>query len=126
MNPETTEIWRIKSSVYFYEFVGDIVEGIFGGGDETTTTVTTPQNTTVNPTTNVYVGNEALNLDPIYRVVEAITTQDLEQFKSVASALDKVVQIAGSQIAEEKEQDKKMFILTAIAVGFMGLSLVRR
>lgn len=100
--------------------------GIFGGSSKTETRVETPQNTTVNPTTNVYVANEAQNLNPIYRVVEAITTQDLEQFKSVASALDKVVQIAGSQIAEGKEQDKKMFILTAIAVGFMGLSLVRR
>jgi hypothetical protein len=98
------------------------------------TQVTTPQNTTVSPTTNVatnvYVKNEALNLDPIYRAVEAITTQDLEQYKSVASALDKVVEIAGSQIkaheAVNKEQDKKMFMLTAIAVGFMGLSLVRR
>lgn len=41
------------------------------GGSKSETTVTTPQNTVVNPTTNVYVGNEALNLDPIYRVVEA-------------------------------------------------------
>lgn len=107
--------------------------GIFGGKSHTETRVETPQNTTVNPTTNVYVANEAINLDPIYRVVEAITTQDLEQYKSVASALDKVVEIAGSQIkAQEdariadKEADKKMFILTAIAVGFMGLSLVRK
>ncbi|OGW22906.1 MAG: hypothetical protein A2X55_07780 [Nitrospirae bacterium GWB2_47_37] len=103
------------------------------GGSKSETTVTTPQNTTVNPTTNVYVGNEALNLDPIYRVVEAITTQDLEQFKSVSSALDKVVGIAGSQIEAQKEaaeadkeQDKKMFILTAIAVGFMGVALARK
>ena len=104
--------------------------GIFGGGSKTETRVETPQSTVVNPTTNVYVGNEALNLDPIYRVVEAITTQDLEQYKTVASALSNVVEIAGSQIkaqeAVNKEQDKKMFILTAIAVGFMGVSLVRR
>lgn len=103
-------------------FVGKAIGSIFGGGSKTTTTVTTPQNTTVNPTTQVFTTNEAIDLTPIQRVVEAITTQDLHQYEILA----KVVEATAQANKEEKESDKKMFMLAMLGVGFVGIAIARK
>lgn len=105
----------------------DLIGDIFGGG-ETHVAVTTPQQTAVNPVTNVsvYTPVEAPDLTPIERAMTAIGLLGAYQFELSTAAKNKMVEdhTKALETIIEKEKQEPTAITGMIIAGVIFIAIL--